>query len=157
MLDNMRNLLARKQGMSISIVLFVIMVIILFVTAITLFYLRNKTFNGDVQSSKSSDDVMYKKVLLDFYLTQISNQTDKNQPIASFELGLQKYQLKSGNYVIPELAEIEKQVDDKHILVQDGKLKVNLNLTLISQMLDPKNQMVSDSTKYDYKFSYIGN
>ena len=152
-----RELKSKKQGMSLSIVLFVIVTIILFITTITLFYLRDKNFNKDTQVSQGSDEVMYKKVLLDFYLTQISESVDKmdnKNVVLNFKTELEKYKLKSGEYVLGELTDIALQVDDKHITIDNGKLKVKFNLDLNYQVTDSKTGVSLDSTKYPYTFSY---
>ena len=150
----MKGLLNKKQGMSISIILFVLMIIILFTTAITLFYLRDKNFKGDIQSSKSLDETMYKKALLDFYLNQMADATDKTNPVDNFKQQLAKYKLKSGEYPLKEMGEIEKQVDSSHVSTENGQLKLYFTLELNSQIVDSVNSKVGDLAKYSYFFSY---
>ena len=151
----MKSLLDKKQGMSISIILFVLMVIILFTTAITLFYLRDKTIKADTKVSPSIDEVTYKETLLNFYLTQMARDTDKSSPVISFKHQLARYNLDSVAYVILELSDIEKQSDEKHILVDNGKLKINFATELSYQLVDSKNKLTGMFSKLPYTFSYI--
>jgi len=141
---------SNKKSMSISTVLFVIMVIILFTTALTLFYLRVNNYSRNVNTDTSVEELQYKQILLDFYLNAICEKTDVNNAVESFKLNLAKYKLKDGTYVMPELSEVEKQANQEHIVVENNKIKVSFSFEL-SGSSKANN---GEQSKLEYKFNY---
>ncbi len=122
--------------MAISTVLFVIMVIILFTTAITLFYLRDKSANEGFASLNQGEVLNYKALILDYYLENTCKKTAEAKPstaqeaIDLFKKNLALY--KDGKeYVMQELLSAEGSANDKTISLENGKVKCLFSFDLV--------------------------
>ena len=97
-----------KRGvMSISVVVLVVATLLLVVSALFIFNIRQKERLDELHAYIDLDEAYEKSILIDFYLSEIMDEIGENATSEEFNLELDKYQNSSGHYPIPELSQAE--------------------------------------------------
>ena len=146
----MRN---RKGAMQISIVLLVIATLILVITSIYFFNIREKNLTKSIVSGSDSEKVYVKQEIVDFYLRRITSRTNTNgNVVMNFQNELYRYKDRNGNYPIIYLKQVESQLDSIHIRLEGGKLKVDFDINIPDAGYSEDRLLYL--IKYDHHFSY---
>ncbi len=119
-----------KKAMSIAVVILVFATIFISGLCLVAFSLRKN--NLDNLSSTSLGDIYRVESILNYNLRKIVDESfepgmDKEQFIIKFKESLNEYK-SGGNYVIPQLSQIESQLDNA--IVENNRVSLPLDLKI---------------------------
>lgn len=151
----------KKGGMEISIVLLVLATLILSTFALYTFYTKQKSMQEKIYITKFLEDIYSKEEQINFYIDNILEKSAKDfnkedseeKLIENFTRELSKYKI-NNNYIVPELAQIEEQVNEEHIKYDKDNQKVTaeFQITLEDKVADNGKELFSAVYTYTKKF-----
>mgnify|MGYP001595905303 FL=1 len=130
-----------KKAVSISILLLVVSSLILSITSLSYFSIKNRDIKKTIGVSSEIDKLYLKESLLNFYLRDVFEkavmessissdiETSKNVFIDNFRKELEKYKDKNGLYPMTELKQAES-IGEESLELSEDKLVLRLNLEL---------------------------
>jgi hypothetical protein len=143
----------KKAGTPIDILILVLIAVGLSVGCLYIFYLNGNYVSAKISDSRFLDSVYVKENQINFYTEDIVDKSliginNKENPIPEFienlKIELGKYKTSKG-YVIPELAQLENQINNENIEFIDNEIKFSFNINLKQ---DFENKF---SVNYNYK------
>ncbi len=149
----------KKAGMEISVVLLVIATLVLSGFVLLTFYTKQKSMQEKIYATKFLEDIYSKEEIVNFYINNVLENSVKDfnkedgevKLILNFKNELNKYKI-NNNYIIPELAQIEKQVNEEHIKIEDNKATAEFQITLEDKVVENGKAIFSAVYTYDKKF-----
>jgi hypothetical protein len=129
----MREVMNKKGGVPISVVLLVVATLILVITALFIFNTRVNNIDKEIKSSVFLEDIYSTEIELDFVVEQVFDYCVESF-VSEEEFGncfrerLGLFKL-SGEYVIKELGQLEGQVDGG-VVFGDEVLKGNFEFVI---------------------------
>lgn len=126
-----------KKAVSISILLLVISSLILSITSLSYFSIKNRDIKKTIGVSNEIDKLYLKESLLSFYLDDVFEKTVKDFNyvngkqvfIDNFKKELEKYKDKNGLYPMTELKQAES-ISEENLELLNDKLVLRLKLEL---------------------------
>lgn len=139
----------KKKAMSISIVLLVLATLVLSSFALFTFYTREKKIQEEIHITRFLENIYSREEQINFYINEAmenaaAKSQDENEFIDTFRQELNKY--KDGGFIIPELGQIEAQIDDA-VEVGEENATAEFQITL-----EEKGEIFSASYTYTEKF-----
>ncbi|MEM3112911.1 MAG: hypothetical protein QXI33_00610 [Candidatus Pacearchaeota archaeon] len=153
----------KKGGVPLSIVLIVILTIILLSTSLVLFLSREKQFSNSIYSTSILNDIYVRENMLNYQIqnlieNSLKNANSEEEFIESFKNQLNSYKNLQGVYLNPDLAQIEKQLNERdktRVSFQNqGDIKIisiSFNIYLNNELLD------RDKKVFNTEYSYLKN
>jgi len=127
-----------KKGMSLSIVLLVIVVILLIGVCLVYFVLYNISTANTIHIPDSIDSMYVRGNYMNYYINDIFEKStkdfkpgdSKSKFIESFKNNLNNYKNTQGIYVVNDLFQIENQVNEANVNLDSKEINLNLNIVL---------------------------
>jgi hypothetical protein len=146
----------KKGGTPLDTTLLVIMALSLSVGTLFVFYMHSGFVSSKIQDSRFLDEIYNRENKINFYINEMMGKSIlkvKNEldPVPEFveymknELG--KYKT-NGTYLMPELIQIENQINAENIQSIDGNIIFSVNINL-------KQDLDKFSSNYDYNKRFI--
>lgn len=150
-------LIKNRRGMSISIVLLVLATLVLTSFALFTFYLREKSIQEEIYTTRFLEEVYVKEEKINFYVQNIFDNSvrdfnrdeDVSKLINNFKQELGKYKI-NNKFVIAELEQVEGQINEEHIKVKNNKVTAGFQITIKSNVTDEKKEKEIFSAVYTY-------
>lgn len=112
-----------NKGMSISAFILVLTFFALGAACLIAFILRADGLGKEINSA-SIGKIYVVSDSINYYISDIISSfdaADESEFIAGFSQGLSRYKT-NGEYIIPQLAQVESQLDLGHVIILDGKI-----------------------------------
>ncbi len=145
----------KKASMSLATVILVILTLLLLVSSLVTFSMKKAKIEETISSPKEIENAYLEAEIIKFHLRQISEKIGKDNPIEDFTKELENYKNSKGLYVVPDLIEVNSQLNSKHIRIDGNYLKIDLDLVRSEQGFSSDVSKVKEfSLVYNYHFSY---
>lgn len=151
-----------KKAMSIPIVLLVILTLILIVTSLFYFNIKQKDVKETMMIPDEIDKVYIKQVQLNYYLDDIFDRSTKD-----FELGdgkqafienytkeLSRYKV-NGNWIMDELGQVESQIVENNVELNETAIILKLSLEILGEKEIDGKEVINIKYNYDRKFEKV--
>ena len=143
-----------KKG-DIPVTLLVLMALFLTAWATFIFLTHSDSLETKIRDAKQLDRVNVKEMEIDFYIGEIidngikgmNRENSKGEFVSNIKKELLKYKNETG-FIIPELAQVEEQINEENVNLFENRLEVSLKLNIVESL-----DKVSFLYGYDKKFA----
>lgn len=125
----------------IAVLLLVLMTLVLAVSVLTMFYRNTQNSGLQIEDSRFLDVVYSDEIKINFYINEIMDKAvvdlhgDKQKFIENFKNELLKYKI-SENFVIPEMSQLDSQLNENNIRISDGIIFIKLSIKIEKNFSD---------------------
>jgi hypothetical protein len=142
----------KKALLALAILFLVVLEITLIVFTLVWFNMRDNSANKKIDASSSVDSIYLREELVNLNIQEIfdravygfKSESGKEVFIKNFKDELNKLKDVNGNYIIPELSQIENQITPENINIDNKQISFNLKINL---------NIHSGSIKASYSYS----
>lgn len=148
----------KKGGVPIAITLLVFFCLILTVSSLFYFNIRQSNLAGEIYEMKLLEEINSKKSKLNFYVGEIVdysfiNSNNKEEFLIELEKTLKLYFI-NDKYVLDELEQLEHQISEENILVYSkDEVQVKFSFEIEEQITKDGKIILNILQKYDNTFN----
>lgn len=145
---------SKKGGVSIAIVLLVILTLVLVISSLVLLSGRSKEVIEGLGRAFIVENIYSQKEVINFNIQNLVDMSakeadSKEQFIDNFNTNLEKYKNANGDYIIPELIQLENQLDVNGVVLNNG-FEIPFDIKIETKDLEN-----GISIEYSYKKTFI--
>ncbi len=148
-------MIKNKKAMSLAVVFLVLATLVLTVFSLFVFNMRADNLSKPIELA-ILEGVYAKEDSVNFYINEIIEKSvesgiSQDSFIINFLAELNKHKI-NGEYVVPELSQIEEQADKNHLKVENGKATAEFKINLEEKVITNKKELFSAIHTYNKKF-----
>lgn len=153
---NNDNLLQdKKAGMPIAIMLLVVATLVLVIFTLYSFNVSKNKFGNSIYMTGFLDDVYSKEAMINFYIKSIVENIESPSSAgdfaSKFRQGLERYK-NNGEYIAPELKQVEEQAVSENVKNENGEYSITLSLKIEDNVKISGEELMSASYVYTKSF-----
>ena len=152
------NKKSKKGTSSIAIVLLVILTLILTITALFYFNVKEKEFNKQINSARLLKDLSSQEELINFYIQDIVERAAKEvssekEFVDKLNKEISNYKFSDGSFAILEFSQLEEQVTEQNVKLENNEASANFEILIVDNIADEKGvELVSKNYIYIRNF-----